>query len=154
MMRALAACLAALCVAGLVACPPAVAPIEPAKPTLPIAPPDAAPTVTLDQDLPRLAERSTRLYQDIAAAFASVGGDCPAATARLRILQQANADVVAAIAKVLHDGRARNMRTALEPHSETLGAAAKAIADSPTMMKCQFDRPFTDTFDDLVGAPP
>ena len=124
------------------------------KPSPPVALPDAAPAVALDQDLPRLAERSTRLYQEIAAAFASVGGDCPAATARLRTLQQANADVVTAIAKVLHDGRARDMRAALEPHNETLGAAAKAIADSPTMVKCQSDRAFTDTFDDLVGAPP
>ncbi len=154
MMRALAAGLAALCVVGLVACPPAAAPVEPAKPTQHMAPPDAAAPVALDQDLPRLAELSTKLYQDIAAAFAKVGGDCPAAAARLRTLQQTNADVIAAIAKVLHDGRARDMRAALEPHDETLGVAAKTIADSPTMKKCQADRAFTDTFDDLVGAPP
>lgn len=154
MMRALAAGLAALCVVGLVACPTAAVPVEPVKPTLPIAPPDAAPTLALDQDLPRLAERSTKLYQDIAAAFATAGANCPAATAQLRALQQANADVVTAVAKVLHDGRAREMRAALELHQETLGAAAKAIASSSTMMTCESDRAFTDTFDDLIGAPP
>lgn len=153
MMRAQAVGLAALCVGGLTACPPAAAPVEPAKPTPP-APPDAAPPIALDQDLPRLAERSTTLYQEIAAAFATVGSDCPAATTHLRALQQTHAEVVTAIAKVLHDGRARDMRAALEPHGETLGAAAKAIADSSTMSKCQADRAFTDTFDELIGAPP
>jgi hypothetical protein len=154
MMRALAAGLVALCVGGLVACRPAAAPVEPTKPPPPISSPDAAPIVALDQDLPRLAERSTRLYQDIAAAFASVGVDCSAAVVQLRALQQSNAEVVTAIAKVLHDGRAREMRAALEPHQEMLGAAAKAIAESSTMTKCESDRAFTDTFDQLVGAPP
>lgn len=154
MMRALAATLAALCVVGLAACPPAATPPPPVKPTPPVAPPDAAPTVALDQDLPRLAQRATSLYQEVAAAFASAGGDCPAATTRLRALQQTYADVVTANAKVLHDGRARELRAALEPHAETLDAAAKAIVDSKTMAACSPDRAFTDTFDELVGAPP
>lgn len=154
MMRALAAGLAALCVVGLTACPPAAAPVEPAEPTQPIAPPDAAPPVALDQDLPRLAERATRLYQDVAEAFATVGVDCAGATTRLRALQQTYADVVAANAKVLHDGRARELRAALVPHAEALDAAAKSIVDSQTMAKCSPDRAFTDTFDELVGAPP
>lgn len=154
MMRALAAGLLALCVVGLTACPPAAAPVEPTKPTQPIAPPDAAPMVALDQDLPRLAQRATKLYQNVAEAFATVGVDCAAATARLRALQQTYADVVTANAKVLHDGRARELRAALEPHAEALDAAAKAIVDSKTMANCSPDRAFTDSFDDLVGAPP
>jgi len=154
MMRAHAAGLVALCVVGLTACPPAAAPVEPAKPTPPVSPPDAAPMVALDQDLPRLAKRATSLYQNIAEAFATVGVDCAAATARLRALQETYADVVAANAKVLHDGRARELRAALEPHAETLDAAAKSIVDSQTMAKCSPDRAFTDTFDELVGAPP
>jgi len=156
MMRALAAGLAALCVVGLSACPPAAAPVEPAKPTQPTPPPpDAAPPpVALDQDLPRLAQRATTLYQEVASAFATAGVDCAAATARLVALQQTYADVIAANAKILHDGRARELRAALEPHAEALDAAAKAIVDSPTMSKCSQDRTFTDTFDALVGAPP
>ena len=155
MMRALSAVLAALCVVGLAACPPAAAPIEPVKPTQPTPPPDAPPApVALDQDLPRLAERATKLYQEVAAAFAAAGENCTDATTRLSTLQKANADVIAANAKVLHDGRARALRMALEPHAEALDAAAKAIVDSKTMTKCSGDRTFTDTFDELVGAPP
>ena len=156
MMRALATGLAALCVVGLSACPPAAAPVEPAKPTQPTPPPpDAAPPpVALDQDLPRLAQRATTLYQEVASAFATAGVDCAAATTRLVALQQTYADVIAANAKILHDGRARELRAALEPHAEALDAAAKAIVDSPTMSKCSQDRTFTDTFDALVGAPP
>jgi len=155
MMRALAAGLAALCVVGLSACPPAAAPVEPAKPTQPTPPPDAAPPpVALDQDLPRLAQRATALYQEVASAFASAGVDCAAATTRLVALQQTYADVIAANAKILHDGRARELRAALEPHAEALDAAAKAIVDSPTMSKCSQDRAFTNTFDELVGTPP
>lgn len=152
MTRALAV-LAALGVAGLTACLPAASPVEPAKPVQPM-PPVAAPVVALDQDLPRLAQRATKLYQDVAEAFAAVSEDCAAATTRLRALQQTYADVVAANAKVLHDGRARQLRAALEPHAEALEAAAKAIVDSRTMAKCAPDRAFTDTFDELVGAPP
>ena len=153
MKRVLAVALAALCIGGLTACPPAATPVEPAKPIQP-APPDAAPAIPLDQDLPRLAQRATRLYQEVADAFAAAGVDCAAATTRLRALQQIYGDVVAANAKVLHEGRARQLRAALEPHAEALDAAAKAIVDSRTMSKCSSDRAFTDTFDDLVGAPP
>ena len=154
MKRACSSVLAALCTTGLAACPPAAAPVEPVKPTQPVAAPDAAPAVALDQDLPRLAERATRLYQEVARAFASAGADCATATTKLRALQQTYGDVVAANAKVLHDGRARELRAALEPHAEALDAAAKAIVDSTTMSKCSPDRAFTDTFDELVGAPP
>ncbi len=155
MMRALSAVLAVLCVVGLVACPPAAAPVEPVKPTQPTAPPDAAPPpVPLDQDLPRLAERATKLYQEVAAAFTAAGENCSDATAKLGALQQTYADVIAANAKVLQEGRARALRTALEPHAEALDAAAKTIVASKTMAKCSADRAFTNTFDELVGAPP
>lgn len=154
MMRALSAVLAVLCV-GLVACPPAAAPVEPVKPTRPTPPPDAAPApVALDQDLPRLAERATRLYQEVAAAFAASGENCADATSRLGTLQKTYADVITANSKVLHEGRARALRMALEPHAEALDAAAKAIVESKTMAKCSADRTFTNTFDELVGAPP
>ncbi len=154
MMRAHVATLAALCVVGLTACPPAAAPVEPAKPTPLVAILTPAPPVALDQDLPRLAQRATRRYQDVAEVFTLVGVDSPAATTRLRALQPTYADVVTANAKVLHDGRAGELRAALEPHAEALDAAAKAIVDSRTMTTCSPDRAFVDTFDELVGAPP
>lgn len=153
MKRAFSAGLVALCIVGLTGCPKATAPAEPVKPTQPAPTPDAAP-VALDQDLPRLAARATQLYQKVAEAFASAGANCAAATSDLGALQLTYADVVAANAKVLHDGRARELRTALEPHAEALDAAAKAIVESTTMAKCSADRAFTNTFDELVGAPP
>lgn len=140
----------------LAACGPS-APAQPTTPPPPPPPVDAAPvesTTELDRDLPRLAERATRLYQDVAQAFATAKEDCPAATAKLVELQRTYADVVTANAKVLHEGRARELRAALEPHAEALDAAAKAIVESPTMSKCSQDRQFTDVFDQLVGAPP
>lgn len=155
MMRALSVALAALCLVGLVACPPAAAPVEPVKPTQPTPPADAAPApVALDQDLPRLAERATKLYQEVAASFAAAGENCADATTRLAALQKIYADVITANAKVLHDGRARALRMALEPHAEALDSAAKAIVESKTMATCSADRTFTNTFDELVGAPP
>ncbi|HVK82517.1 MAG TPA: hypothetical protein VM513_00350 [Kofleriaceae bacterium] len=118
------------------------------------APPPPAEPVTLDRDYPRLAERATQLYRDVAGVFASAGNNCPAATEKLGELQRAYADVVAANAKVLRDGRARELRAALVPHEQELDASAKAIVESPTMESCSQDIAFNDAFDNLVGAPP
>ena len=144
----------------LAACP-SPAPAPPKPPNIKTAgsgsaapPPDAAPPGALDQDLPRLAARATKLYQEVAAGFTAAGEDCPAATAKLGALQTEYADVIAANAKVLHDGRARELRAALEPHAEHLDAAAKSIVESKTMKKCSPDRAFADSFDKLVGSPP
>jgi hypothetical protein len=142
---------------ALGACPGAApAPLAPA------IPPDATPTVSpdapppplpLDEDLPRLADRSVALYEEVARAFAIAGKDCAAAATTLRAMQPAYADVVAANAKVLHAGGARALRDALDRFSERFDAAAKSIATSTTMAECQDDREFTDAFDRLVGAP-
>ncbi|MDB4963738.1 MAG: hypothetical protein JWP01_3737 [Myxococcales bacterium] len=159
MMREHTALLAALSVGILLGACGHPAPQEPATPTTPAPAPVVAidapqEPVALDQDLPRLAERATRLYQEVAQAFVTTGSDCAAATAKLRELQQTYADVIAANAKVLHDGRARQLRVALEPHAAALDASAKAIVDSKTMQACSQDRAFTNSFDELVGAPP
>ncbi|MBA3463298.1 MAG: hypothetical protein H0T46_25305 [Deltaproteobacteria bacterium] len=140
----------------LTACPqpaPAPVPLVP-TPSTPVAVADAAPDGPLDLDLPRLAARATKLYQDVAVAFAEAGEDCAAAASKLAALQTAYADVVTANAKVLHEGRARELSGALEPHADALDTAAKAIVGSKTMSKCSPDRAFTDAFDNLVGAPP
>ncbi len=134
---------------------PAPAPTPPPPPPPPPAAPiDAAVAQPLDRDLPSLAERATRLYQDVAAAFAAAGVECPAATAKLAVLQRTYADVVAANAKVLREGRAKELRAALESHADALDAAARSIVESPTMKQCSLDHAFTDAFDALVGAPP
>ena len=149
--------IALVALGSLTACPapaPTSTPVGP-SPVRPVIVADAAgPDAPLDHDLPRLAARATKLYQDVVVAFTSAAEDCAAATAKLGGLQATYADVVAANAKVLHEGRARELRAALEPHADALDAAAKAIVDSRTMAKCSTDRAFTDMFDKLVGAPP
>ena len=126
----------------------------PAPPTPRVVPADAAVDAgPLDQDLPRLVDRSLALYQDIAKAFAEAGDDCGAATVRLRELTARYRDVVAANAKVLHDGRARELRAALDPRSDAFDAAAAAVVQSPTMASCAQDSAFARAFDELVAPP-
>lgn len=120
-------------------------------------PVDAAtppPALPLDEDLPRLARRAVTLYQDVATAFAAAGQDCAAATTRLRELTAVHADVVAANAKVLRDGRAMQLKLALRAHDQELDQAARAIMQGPTLPACSQDEAFAQAFDELVGAPP
>lgn len=112
---------------------------------------DAAP---LDQDLPRLVDRAIAMYQDIAKAFAASAKDCAAATAKLDQLAATYRDVVAANAKVLHDGRAKELKAALEPHGDAFDAGARAIMQSPTMSACAQDAAFTKALDQLLEASP
>lgn len=117
---------------------------------------DAAPAATgpLDQDLPRLAARSVELYQAVGRAFAEAGEQCAVATTKLGELGKQYQDVSVANAKVLHDGRARELKAALAPHDEQLEQAARAIMNSKTLPACAKDPAFTKAFDDLIGAPP
>jgi hypothetical protein len=136
---------------------------HPAPPPQPVKPPIArvpaadagAPpeAVALDQDLPRLARRGSELLQQLAKVFAAVGEDCGAAVAKLVELKASYADVVRANAKVLHEGRAKELKAALEQYEDASSAAAKAIVESKTMAKCSADRAFTDAFDALVAPP-
>jgi hypothetical protein len=145
---------AALAVACSGKPPPAAKPAEPPPPVA-AAPADAAVDAgPLDQDLARLAQRSLVMYQDVAKAFAQSGEDCKAATARLGRLETEYRDVVTANAKVLQDGRAKELRAALDPHNDEFDSAARAVMQSPTMAKCSQDRAFTRAFDELLAAPP
>lgn len=135
---------------------PAPPPASPAAPApAPVAAPTdaAAPALPLDQDLPTLAARSTQMYQAVAAAFATAGADCAGATSKLAAIRSGHADVTTAVAKVLHEGRARELRAALSASEDALDAAAKAIVDSETMRKCSQDAAFASAFD-FIGAPP
>jgi hypothetical protein len=131
--------------------PGAARPSGPPPPPADAGVPDALP---LDRDYGKLAARAVELYDAVAAAFRAAGEDCAQATTRLGELAAAYRDVVAANAKVLHEGRARELKQALGKHGDQLDAAAKSIVESPTMAKCSEDRAFTAAFDDLVGAPP
>jgi len=131
---------------------------KPAKPATPAPapPPDAATAEApaLDRDLAQLAERAVKLYEAVAEAFRAAGTDCGQATAKLTGLSGVYRDVVAANAKILHEGRARELKQALARYGDQLDAAAKAIVDSPTLASCAEDPAFTRAFDDLVAAPP
>ena len=108
----------------------------------------------LDQDLPRLVDRSLVMYHDVAKALAASGDDCAAATGKLHQLAGTYREVARANAKVLHDGRARQLAAALEPHSEDFDRSAQAIVQSPAMSRCSTDPAFSRAFDELVEAPP
>jgi len=119
--------------------------------TVDAAPPEPLP---LDQDYPELARRGAALMGALAGAFAEAGTDCAVATVRLAELQLTHAEVIAANAKVQHEGRGDELRKALAPHAQELDAAARAIVQSPTMAACSPDESFKAALDNLVGDPP
>lgn len=150
--------LCVIAIAAAVACrgkpPPPAQPAE-AVPSADASDAGAAiDAASLDQDLPRLAQRSLVMYQDVANAFAASGDDCVAATAKLGQLAGMYRDVVMANAKVLRDGRAKQLQAALDPHGDAFDGAARAIIQSPTMSKCSQDPAFAKAFDELLEAPP
>ena len=114
--------------------------------------PDAP--LPLDRDLPRLAQRGVKLYQDVVAVFQAAGEDCSTAATRLAELGTTYKDVTAANATVLHEGRSKELRAALAPYEQQFETAARAIMESKTLSKCAQDGTFAHAFDQLVGAPP
>jgi hypothetical protein len=146
----------AIGIAAAVACsgkpsPPA----QPAGPGAAVADAGAAADAPpLDQDLPRLVERALVMYHAVADALAASGEDCAAATAKLGQLAGTYRDVVVANAKVLHDGRAKQLQTALAPHLEDFDRTAQAIMHGPTIAMCAQNAAFAKAFDELLEAPP
>jgi hypothetical protein len=146
-----------IAIAGAIACSAKPPPAQPAEPKPSAATPSAAAPAdapALAQDLPRLVDRSLAMYQDVAKALAASGNDCAAATDKLRELAGTYREVARANAKVLHDGRARQLKAALEPHNEDFDRSAQAIVQSPTMAACSTEPAFSKAFDELVEAPP
>ena len=133
---------------ALVACSQGPTPSQPV-----VAPPDA-PLVDapLDRDLPLLAQRSVRLYQDIVAVFGAANEDCAVATVELGKLAKVYADVVAANAKVAQEARSAALKAALAPHDAVLSEAARAIMQSPTLARCAQDPAFGAAWESLVGS--
>lgn len=143
--------------------PPPLAGSGSATTTVATPPPDAAvrepdpplpPPGPLDHDLDRLAERSVALYGDIVRAFDNAAEDCPAATRRLDELTRSYADVIAANAKVLHEGRELQLKIALRRFDDQFQKAAKAIMQSKTIAACFQDAAFGKALEGLVGARP
>jgi hypothetical protein len=138
---------------ALAACA-AAAPIPPPRPPIaaPIAPPPplVEPPRPLDQDLPRLAGAVLALQQEVGRALAMP--DCAGATGKLASLQPRYAEVIVAAGKVMRDGRAPELRRAVEPHQADFDAAARAIAQSPALASCAEDHGFAAALDGL-GEP-
>src|SRR3569623_1980408 len=117
-------------------------------------PADAAGPPALDDDLPRLAERSVALYAQLARVLGPpAASDCAAVARDLAKLGADNADVLAANAKVLPAGhdKIQRLKNAIEPHQDALDAAAKVISESQTMKTCSEDAGFAKAIDRLLG---
>jgi hypothetical protein len=134
---------------------PAAAPVTPSGAQVQAAPADAAAPAppALEDDLPRLAERAVKLYQDWEHAFTEVGTDCAAATTRMNSLAESNADLIAANQRLMHAShdKIKAAREELEKHAADVDAAAKAIMQGPTMSACNKDAPFNKALERLAG---
>ena len=130
------------------AAPPAP---QPAIGTTHAAPVDAPRA--LEDDLPRLADRAVTFYAQWQQAMADAGQDCAVATAKVNTVADANADFIAANAKIEKQGHDRivALRQALEPHATELDASAKAIVQSPAMAACHTNTEFAHAIDRLQG---
>jgi hypothetical protein len=127
---------------------------HPAVGTTHAAPVDAPPApVPLDQDLPRLADRAVAFYAQWQQAIIDAGQDCAAATTKINAVADANADFIAANAKIEQQGHDKivALRQALEPHATELDASAKAIVQSPAMAACHDNADFAHAIDRLQG---
>src|SRR5580704_2028979 len=110
-------------------------------------PPDAA---ALDDDLARLAARSTQLYQELAASLVDAT-DCAADASKVETIETSYVDVIAANARVTRASRdkALALKDALVPFEPALGSAMHAIADAPIVKQCARDARFSAAIDQL-----
>jgi hypothetical protein len=115
--------------------------------------PDAAVPLPLDEDLPRLADRAVKLYQDWQRAFAEAGTNCADAAARMNAIADANVDLIAATQRLTRAGHEKNKaaRAELEKRSAEIDPAAQAIMTGPTMSACKSDAPFNAALERLAG---
>lgn len=118
-----------------------------------IVAPDAAVPVPLDEDLPRLADRAVKLYQDWERAFSAAGTNCADAATRMSALADANADLIAANQRLTRAGheKIKAARAELEKRSAEIDPAAQAIMTGPTMSACKSDTAFNAALERLAG---
>lgn len=115
---------------------------------------DGKTTIALDQDLPQLVQRSLALYRELADALVTSAEDCGAATAKLGQLATRYRDVVRSNAKIVRDGRIKELRAALDPYNDAFDRSAQAIVGSPTMAACAQSAGFARALDALFDPPP
>ncbi|MBA3819288.1 MAG: hypothetical protein H0X17_10380, partial [Deltaproteobacteria bacterium] len=86
-------------------------------------------------------------------AFTAAGEDCAVAATRLGALRGEYAEVVAANATVMQEGRGHELGQALAPLDLQFDAAAQRIVGSRLLAACVRDEPFAQAYEQLVGAP-
>lgn len=134
---------------------PAAPATQPTAPQPPVAvAPDAAVPSPLDEDLPRLADRAVKLYQDWQRAFQAAGTNCTDAATRMNALADANADLIAANQRLTRAGheKVKAARAELEKRSAEIDPAAQAIMTGPTMSACSSDAAFNAALERLAGG--
>lgn len=127
-------------------------PASPPQPPKVAHTPDAAidaPGTPLDQDLPRLTERALQMQKDLLAALTAAGTNCAAAAAKVNAVADANADVIAANAKIVRAGhdRIKQLREELAKREADFDAEAQAIAKAITASNCAGNAGFARAFD-------
>jgi len=107
----------------------------------------------LEDDPPRFVERVVKFYAQWQQALADAGQDCALAAKNINALADANADVIAANAKIEKQGEDRvvGLHEALEPHAAEIDASGAAIMQSPAMHTCQDNADFAHALDRLQG---
>src|SRR4051812_49262265 len=117
-------------IALAIACSAPPAPVTPERPHPVAVVPDAAPDAPpppLDRDPTRLAARAVDMMRAGAPAFADRGEDRGAAAAKLDAIRSDFADLLAANAAMLADGRRGELKAAIAPRQADLDAAATAV---------------------------
>lgn len=142
-------------IALLAACGHTPPPAEPGTThaTPETTPSDAATPLALEDDFPRLADRSVAMYQALAKLLGEPSTDCPAVATKLDAIATEYSDAITANAKVLHAGhdKIQKLKTAIEPHQADLDAAANTISASTTMKTCSEQPAFAKAIDRLLG---
>src|SRR5437899_1173192 len=138
-------------IAALIACSghPPTQPVPPGSGSAIVVIADAAidaPPPPLDRDPARLASRAVAMMQAVAAALTASGDDCAAGATKLDAIRDEFADLLAANAKMLADGRRAELKAAIAPRQDELDAAASTVFDSAAVRACVHDAAFTHAF--------
>ena len=143
-------------IALAIACSAPPAPVTPERPRPVVVVPDAAPDAPpppLDRDPPRLAARAVDMMQAIATALVDSGEDCAGAAAKLDTIRGEFADLLAANAAMLADGRKAELKAAIAPRQADLDAAATRVFGAKALVACVHDAAFTHSFSLTIGGP-
>jgi hypothetical protein len=126
---------------------PSPSPAPPPPPRVVEAPPPPPPPPPLDRDPSRLVDRLLAMFTDVPAALV---GPCDGVKAALAGLSDRYADVIAANAKVVSEGRAGELRAAIVARRDEVAAAGRAMMTALTKASCGSDPDFIAAFDKVA----